>query len=486
MRFVGKKIILLGILFLLNSSFLMASDPIDIGNRRELFVDYFLIEKMSGVELQLHRPRYEDIALKFDKPWEGPFSGYITILNDSALFRMYYRGLPKVQDEKTKKKVAVTCYAESKDGIHWTKPNLGIYEIMGTKENNVVLDIGYAFSHNFSPFIDEKPGVPANERFKGVGGTEKTGLMGFVSANGIHWKKISDEPILRKGMFDSQNVVFWSAAENCYVCYLRTWTGDGYTGFRTVSRSTSPDFLHWSDPVQMDFGDTPMEHLYTNGTQPYFRAPHIYVAIAKRFFPDKAAFPEEVARKYVQFKNYRKSSSDAILMTSRGGNRYDRTFMEAFIRPGETVRDWVARDNTPALGIVPAGERKMFIYRLSHYAQSTSHVSRYSIRMDGFVSVNAPYKGGELITKPIIFSGSKLEINFDTSAAGGIQVEIQDADGNPIPGFSLSECPEFIGNQISHIVEWKNGSDVSSLAGKTVRLRFVMKDADLYSFRFFD
>src|SRR5206468_4283604 len=200
-----------------------------------------------------------------------------------------------------------------------------------------------------------------------------------------------------------------------YLCYFRTWKKVG-EGFRWISRTTSKDFLHWTEPVEMEFGDTSPEHLYTNGTHPYFRAPHIYIALAKRFFPTKAALPPEQSKHLVSNASYRIASSDSIFMTTRGGSHYDRTFMEAFIRPGPDPEDWVARDNTPALGVVPANARQMFIYRMSHYAQPTSHMARYSLRTDGFVSVSAPYRGGELITKAFTFSGSKLEINFVTSA----------------------------------------------------------------------
>ncbi len=458
------------------------NEIINISDRRELFVDYYLIDTFESAELRLHEPRNEGIALKFDKPWEGGFSAYFTVIKDDDLYRMYYRGLPRIQQEG--EDIAVTCYAESNDGIQWTKPNLGIFEVMGIQENNVILANASPFTHNFCPFFDSKPGIPESEKYKAIAGNEKTGLVAFISEDGIHWKKLSDEPIFRKGMFDSQNVAFWSEHEQCYVCYFRTWTGEGYSGFRTISRTTSKDFLNWIDPVPMDFGDTPKEHLYTNATHPYFRAPHIYIALPKRFFPDKAAFSEEIAKSMVDNPGYRIASSDAVLMTTRGGNRYDRTFMEAFIRPGTAPQDWIARDNTPALGVVPGNEREMFIYRMSHYAQPTAHLTRYSLRLDGFVSVHAPYGGGELVTKPFIFEGSELEINFSTSAAGGIQVEIQAADGKAIPEFSLAECPEFIGDEIEHIVHWKNGSDISQFEGTPIRLRFLMKDADLYAIQF--
>lgn len=454
----------------------------DIGNRRELFVDSYLIESMDNVTLSLHEPRREGTAVLFDKPWEGRYSAYTTVLNDNGLFRMYYRGLPSAEKGTS----AVTCYAESQDGIHWEKPSLGLYEVNGSKDNNVVLAGVDDFSRGFSPFIDTRPGIPMEERYKAAAAVSKEGLVLFVSADGLRWKRMGEGYFFTQGMFDSQNVMFWSASENCYVCYFRTWTGVGYTGIRTISRTTSTDLLNWTDPVAMDFGDTPMEHLYTNGTHPYFRAPHIYIGLAKRFFPEKAAYANDKAQAMVHDPNHGSSSSDSIFMTTRGGGVYDRTFMEAFIRPGDTEEDWVARDNTPALGLVPAANgREMYIYRMSHYGQPTSHMTRYSLRIDGFVSVHAPYEGGELVTKAFRFNGSELEINYESSAAGEIRIEIQDEEGAAIPGFSADACIPIFGNEISRVVKWSSNADLTTLAGKTVRLRVLMKDADLYSFRFY-
>lgn len=484
-KFSNRILFTLIFLFIISSINLFAqkNEPINIGDRRELFVDHFIIDTLVNTRLELHHPREEGIALKFDKPWEGLFCSYITVIKDENIWRMYYRGLPRIDTHENP--IAVTCYAESKDGIHWEKPNVGLFNVMGTMDNNVILDrTFFPIVHNFAAFIDTRPGVPPEQKYKAIGGIEKSGLIALVSADGIHWKKLQDEPIFTKGLFDSQNVAFWSEAENCYVLYFRTWTGDAYAGFRTISRTTSKDFLNWSEPVAMEFGDTPMEHLYTNATTPYFRAPHIYLALPKRFFPDKAAFVGDKAKSLVKDPKYRIASSDAVLMSTRGGNTYDRTFMDAFIRPGESPNDWVARDNTPAFGIHQGSDRELFIYRGSYYAQPTSHITRYSLRLDGFVSISAAYDGGELLTKPFIFDRKELEINFETSAAGGVQVEIQNQEGAPIPGFSLDDSPEMIGNEISRIVRWKNGADVSALAGQPIRLRFVMKDADLYSFRF--
>ena len=117
------------------------------------------------------------------------------------------------------------------------------------------------------------------------------------------------------------------------------------------------------------------------------------------------------------------------------------------------------------------------------------------MRLDGFASVNAPYSGGEMLTRPFTFEGRELVLNYATSAAGSVKVELQEdnpaheyADpeppGKPIPGHALGDADEIIGDEIERTVTWNGNPDVSKPAGKPVRLRFVMKDADLYSLRF--
>ena len=187
----------------------------------------------------------------------------------------------------------VTCYAESADGIEWKKPDIGLFDVVGTRNNNVILtpEVAGEATHNFSPMLDRRPGIPESEQYKALGGEYMEGLTPFASADGVTWRKLSEEPVITKGAFDSQNASFWSAAEGLYVCYLRV----SPQGIRTVARTTSEDFRTWSEPVEMDFGGTPMEHLYTNGTTPYFRAPHIYVSLPGRFWPERRALRDEDA-----------------------------------------------------------------------------------------------------------------------------------------------------------------------------------------------
>ena len=92
--------------------------------------------------------------------------------------------------------------------------------------------------------------------------------------------------------------------------------------------------------------------------------------------------------------------------------------------------------------------------------------------------------GGELITKPFIFTGKALTMNFASSAAGAVKVEIQDANGKSLRGFALADSEDHFGDSIKRTVVWKSVTDVSTLAGKPVRLRFALKDADLYALKF--
>ncbi len=458
------------------------TEIVHIGNRCELFVDSFMLEEISNVQLRLHTPTTRGIAFYFDRPWEGDFSGYCTIIKDDGLYRAYYRGLRYAGYDGTDSEV--TCYAESSDGINWRKPNLRIHEINGNLDNNVILANVAPVTHNFSPFIDTNPLAKPNQKFKAVGGNEQSGLIAYVSADGIHWKKLQEKPVFAEGKFDSQNVVFWSRSEQKYVCYFRSWTGEGYTGFRSVSRTTSTDFVNWSAPQKMAFGSTPSEHIYTQQTSPYYRAPHIYLAIGARFMPDRQVITEGQAFTMGVDSKYYKDCSDIVLMSSRGGDRYDRTFMESFIRPGVGLENWVSRSNYPALNVIETSDTEMSIYVNEHYAQPTAHLKRYSMRVDGFVSLSAGYYGGEAVTRPFTFTGQHLEINYSSSAAGSIRIEVQDQKGNPIPGFTLQESLEIIGNEVKRQVCWKKNVDVSELAAKPIRLRFVIRDADLYSFKF--
>jgi hypothetical protein len=486
-----QSILVAWLLGLMTSKQCFSAPPVNIGGRLELFVDRYLVERLENVRFNLGVPHREEIALSFDAPWEGAASGaYVTVMKDGDLYRMYYRGRALTGDVDADKNSEVTCYAESHDGIHWAKPNLGLYEFRGSRANNIIVPSDpRRVSHNFSAFLDTRLGVPHNERYKAVGGGAKK-LYRLVSGDGIHWRDFSAEPLFSGYGLDTQNVAIWSPVEELYVIFLRTGTEGGtpeqpvFRGVRSIARSTSKDFVNWSKPELMNFGDTPPEHLYTNATQPYFRAPHILIALPMRFVPNRQILSQQEMDASGVAPSQRTDTGDAVLMSSRGGTVYDRTFMESFIRPGLDRKNWSARNNYPALGVVPTNNEEMSIYVSGHYTLPDNHLRRYSLRTDGFASVKAPYEGGELMTKPLVFVGRKLVLNYSTSAAGSLRVELLDEAGDVLAGYTARDCEMVTGDEIAREISWKKGGDLGVLAGRPVKLRFVLRDAELYSFRF--
>jgi hypothetical protein len=448
---------------------LPAAEPVAIGDRLELFVDRHLIESIDGAELRLHSPRPAEIALKFDVPWERAYSGYVTVFRDGDKVRMYYRGWPEAGKEKNSPQYA--CMAESDDGITFTRPNVGLVEFNGSKANNIVYDTP---SHNFTPFKDTRPGCPEDERYKAVQTFKSTtglgGLAAYVSPDGIHWRQLGDKPVMTKGAFDSQNLAYWDTAKQEYRCYYRIFTNK----VRAVAVATSQDFRTWSEPTPIDLGDAPAEHFYTNATTPYFRAPHYYFSFPKRYVP---------ARKRLEGHDT-PGISDGVFMSSRDGIHFDRTFLEAFIRPGRDQHSWGDRSNMTAWGIIQTAPDEMSVYYSQNYRYPDHHMRRGVLRLDGIASLHAGAKSGELITKPITFRGEQLVLNYATSAAGSVRIELQDAAGKPLPGYTLDDAVELYGDQIAEAYRWKQGADVSKLAGQPIRVRFVVRDGDVYSYRF--
>ena len=435
---------------------------IDIGTRRELFVDRYLTESMEGVAFKLHTPQLAPPATG-----GSPCGAYMTVLMDGKRYRAYYRAIdPAYTGEHYDCSPGeMTCMAESDDGADWRFPTLSLPERNGPRQDNAVLHQS-PFCHNVAPFLDANPAAAPEARYKALAGAHRghganhsNGLHAFGSPDGIRWTPLCDASVITHDdfAFDSQNVSFWSEAESCYVCYFRSWVTP-HGRLRTICRTTSPDFVNWTDPVPMN-PNLPGEHLYTSQTHPYFRAPHIYVALPTRFVPDRG------------------SSTDILFMSTRAGSdHFERLFTGAFIPPGPDPLRWGNRSNYAACGVVPTGPSEMSIY---HGPAGR----RYTLRTDGFVSIHAD-SAGTLTTKPFVFAGSELSLNVATSAAGSVRVELQDEKGRPLPGCSLAEADEIVGDGIAWRVTWGGDGDVSAWAGRSVRLHVVMCEADLYSFCF--
>lgn len=490
---------------LLTSSLLTAAEPVDIGSRRELFVDGYLIDQFEGVRLELHRPVRREIVFRTDAAWEGNGSAYQSVFQDGDCFRIYYRGghHPNSKAYKASKNSWETlCVAESKDGIRWTRPELGIVAFQGEKKNNLILDKAMVSEFGGSPahtavFKDTNPDCPDSESYKIIiVGRQPRGLYLMVSADGFHFRLKSNKPFATEGAFDSQNLMFWDSVNGVYREYHRSFD----KGVRGIMTASSKEPSSFPKPQWLKYPGAAEQALYTNQVQPYYRAPHIFMGFPMRYndrgwSPSMTALPGLEERQYraKQHPRYGTTVTDAAFMTSRDGVTFHR-WGEAFIRPGPARKDtWVYGDNFIFWGMVQTKSHlegapdEISLYATEGYWQGEdTSFRRYTLRMDGFVSAQAPLSGGRLVTKPLKFDGSKLSINFSTSAAGSIRVELQDAARKPIPGFTLADCHEQFGDELNRVVSWKSGTDVSQLSGKAVRMRFELKDADLFAFKFID
>ncbi len=475
-----------------------AQDPIALGTRRELFVDDYLLDSVQGqAALQLHRPIQREIVLTFGEPWEGNSCGaYATVFVDGGRYRMYYQACQQTLLGEPKAHPFSMCYAESTDGIHWTKPTLGLFEFDGSKQNNIIW-MGPG-SDGLSPFKDANPNCDPKARYKAIGaGIDSQGnnrLFALQSPDGLHWSLMHKEPLPINGAFDSQNLAFWDALHGQYRLYAR----DFREGRRDIITATSKDFTQWTPTAWLDYPGAPAQQLYTNQVQPYYRAPHIYFGFPSRYTErgwcdSMQALPQLEHRKKRSAKSNREGMAvtDALFMTSRDGSTFHR-WNEAFLWPGLRGTDnWVYGDNYISWGLVEtkaanadAPDDISFYASEGYWMGKASKLRRYTIRKDGFASIHAPFPGGQFTTKPISFQGDHLVLNFATSAAGTIRVEIQDAAGKPIPGFALADSNEVFGDDLARTVTWKQGSDLSKLAGQPIRLHITLVEADLYAFQF--
>ena len=439
-----------------------ADGATDIGSRLELFVENSLIEKVfPPASLHQHQPVPQEVVLVTDAPWEGNTCAYYTVFRDDDIYRMYYRASHSVESPTQFRHADFSCYAESKDGIHWRKPKLGLFECHGSTDNNIIWS-GDA-TENFTPFKDANPDCAPDARYKAIGGLGEGGLYAFKSSDGIRWSLLSDKPVITNGSFDSQNVAFWDPVERLYRDFHRM----PRNGHRDVMTCTSKDFLTWTEPVFLEYPGAPQEHLYTNAVRPYFRAPHILLGFPTRYQP----------------KN---SQVEPILMASRDRRTFQR-WPQALI-PITAPKDRDGnRSNYMTKGLVQLvdNDRELSVYATEAYARGPdSRVRRFTFRTDGFVSVRSGDKPGELLTKPVTFAGSRLEVNFVTRNGGKVRVELQGADGSAIEGYALTNCTPLIGDEIGQAVSWKGAPGIAALAGKPVRLRFELKNADVFSYRF--
>ena len=333
----------------------MSDTCIDIGSRLELFVDDHLIEQLSAAELRLHHPQPQNAALRFDAPWEGNSCGHVTVFQDGDIYRMYYRGLGYMFEAKSAYHPPVCCYAESRDGIEWHKPSLGLIEFDGSTDNNIVLGDRPA-TNNFTPFKDANPDCRPDEAYKGVGGNEELGLIAYKSADGVHWTKMADKGIITDGFFDSQNLIFWDEVRGEYRSYHRDFV-EKVPRERDIKTAASGDFMSWPDSEWVSYSPGRVSQLYTNGVIPYYRAPHIFLGFPTRYV-DRGWTESTYHLPQLEYRRTRGSRSrrestavtDGMFMSSRDGQHFN-VWPESFLRPGLRLKEnWFYGDKLSGLG----------------------------------------------------------------------------------------------------------------------------------------
>lgn len=455
-RFHVKSLVLVSLVLLLAEAVVFSAEPVDIGNRLELFVDDHLISETKGdVRRQMVRPEPKEVVFETGESWEGNTSGYYTVFRDGDLYRMIYRGWQHDAKMKAAHK-EVTCYAESKDGIHWSKPKLGLFEWNGSKENNIVwLGPG---THNFTAFRDQNPKAPTASRYKAFGGVGSFGggLVPFESSDCIHWKLTQNKPVITNGAFDSQNLAFWDVDRNEYRAYWR-YFGDGVRAIRTA---TSKDFIHWENEADLTYHvGTPTEHLYTNAIQKYFRAPHLFIGFPTRYEP-------------------KSQQVEPILVTSRDGELFKR-YPEAVI-PRTAPKDRNHnRSNYMVWGMfqLPGKPNEISVYGTENYYERTpGRVRRFVYRVDGFVALRGGADGGQVSTKPLRFTGQNLLLNYVVKSGGRLTVDAIDESGKVV-----GQSQPLEGDAVDAPVNWTQKPDLSK---GTIRLRLSITNADVYSLRF--
>jgi len=484
-----------------------AAPALDLGTRRELFVDGALVVHLGGgAQLRLHSPTPQEVAIVHDAPWEGNDSLFHSVFQDGPLYRMYYRGwqINLLPDRLDVSDVPRLCYAESDDGIHWRKPALGLCEFRGSKANNIVLLGGKQMGVNIrveasAVFRDDNPAAAPAARYKTLlNSIAPKGLLAFQSPDGLHWSPLSVTPILLGPGFDSQNLAFWDAVSGVYRIYWRPVLGEVKGTHRGIRTAISHDFLHWQEEADLRYVDSPVEHLYTNVIKPYYRAPQILIGFPTRYvdrgWTDSTRDLPQLENRQLRARGnqrYGTAVTEVVMMAGRDGVTF-RRWNEAFLRPGiERPGTWMYGQHYMAWQMV---ETKSALEgapnEISLYSSEGTWIGhqttmrRYTLRLDGFVSLAAPLSGGELVTRPVRFSGRQLALNFSTSAAGSVRVEIEDESGQPYPGFALADAPLTFGDSVDRVLTWKQGADLGALAGRPIRLRFVLQDADVYSFWF--
>lgn len=444
----------------------------NVGDRKQLLFDDVFFAEHKGFWWRVCPPhKTGERNLVADKPWESFLINWLSVMQDEGKLRMWYECYDSTYSGDQN---ARYCYAESADGITWTKPNLGLVEFQGSKDNNILFHgLGGLTNHGGTVFRD--PQAPPAERYKFIfyglvqPGGDQYRVCGGYSADGIHWQRYDKAPILDVES-DTQQAAFWDERIGKYVAYCRLWTPD-----RTIGRSESTDFLNFPPAVEVlgcDDRDPPDTDMYNSAAMKYPYAENAYFIFTSMYY-------------------HPSDTLDIHLAVSRDGVHWTRPERRPFIENGPpgSLDDATAY---MAPGLVRQGDELWHYYfasRARHnqvYPQWESYGSTYTrvtLPLDRYVALDASAMPATFTTHPLTFTGSRLEVNADVRAGGYARFELRDEAGQPLPGFALADCESLAGDSLRHAVTWA-GADLAALAGRPVVLHCEARDASLYAFQF--
>ena len=468
--------------------------------------EYLTDTRFTDAVLSVNRPDRAGNVFTADAPWEGNNSCSFSVVRDGDVYRMYYEGRDWPESHPT-----VICCAESSDGLNWVRPSYGLVEFGGSRDNNIILDekVGGPFC-----MLDENPDCPPSARIKMFVGQHydceeghRIRMLCYVSGDGVHFAKSHEfiTPEYIRNMYDSVNTVYWDKRDKKYYCFFRTLHfkptntekqfEESYA--RAIMVMTSEDCVNWSAAQPVDFLGGDDYQLYSNCVTPYLYDDSYYVGFPTRYnerFEWDASF-ERLTAKEMRLKRMMKDGkiddsvkrqglavTDCLFMSSRDKVRWFR-FDEAALTPGpEDGYNWEYGDCYPAIGMFETPGRFSpepeitLLCESHHWTDAPVELIRYVYRRDGFASYKAGYKPKTLRTKPFVLGGGALKLNFRTSARGYVCVSVLDGYSNAIEG--CISCPHF-GDTVQRIIDFDK--PLSELKGSTVKLEFIMSDAEIYS-----
>ena len=454
-----------------------------VGVDKQLFIDDLFFEEADGVKLKLNpAQKTGEKNLQRDKPWESATLNWFSVMGDNGKYRMWYEAYDG-EDDATKLTTSF-CYAESKDGIKWTKPSLGLFEYNGIKQTNILFKlIGPPNCHSrvHGTGIFKDPIAPAEQRYKGVGQglwADKKPvyrIAGMYSADGLHWTRYP-QPIIDE-FADSQYSGFWDSSISKYVVYGRA---NQWSYGRSVGRSESKDFTKFALLTQLlhtDKNDPPNSDLYNPAAVKYPYAANAYFMFCSLFQKDPQTLDIRLAVSRDGLKwTWPEQEKPFIPLGKPGEFDCGSLYMgQGIIRVGDELWQYY--------GGSPLNHAEGVFENLVKPGNSRSN-SRVISRLDGFVSVDVGPEGGSFITPLLTFWGNKLKLNVKVRLGGVVRVGLLDEDAKDIPGYSTGSCLPIKGDYIETTVKWQTGANVSARAGTPTRLRVEMKDSSLYAFQF--